>query len=53
LQILALQLLPELVTGTHYLGGFVGKELVQNDWIVKQAKKWADAQEAAYTGLQK
>jgi hypothetical protein len=27
--------------------------LVQNDWIVKQAKKWADAQEAAYTGLQK
>jgi hypothetical protein len=31
-----------IVTGTQYLGGFVGKELDQNDRIVKQAKKWTN-----------
>jgi hypothetical protein len=53
-----------MVTGARYLGGFVGKEPDQNNWIVKQAKKWTDAvgelayvaenhPQAAYTGLQK
>jgi hypothetical protein len=54
-----------VLTGTRYLlGGYVGEEWDQNDWIVKQAKKWTDAvgklayvaenhPQAAYAGLQK
>jgi N-formylglutamate amidohydrolase len=53
-----------IVTRTRYLGGFVGKELDQKDWIVKQAKNWNDAvgkltyvaekhPQPAYAGLQR
>jgi hypothetical protein len=54
-----------IVTGAHYLGGFVGETLDQTIWVEKQAKQWTtDAigdlafvaenyPQAAYEGLQK
>ncbi len=53
-----------IVTGTRYLGGFIGSETDQSDWVKSKTSDWADAvrelslvahryPQSAYTGLQK
>jgi hypothetical protein len=54
----------KIVTGTHYLGGFIGEAAAQKTWLEAKTKDWAEAvselamvaeryPQAAYAGLQK
>jgi hypothetical protein len=54
----------KVVTGSRYLGGFIGEKADQREWVEKKAQTWADSvlelskvagrhPQTAYAGLQK
>ena len=54
----------KVVTGSRYLGGFIGDQAEQREWVAQKASTWAEGilklskvvgryPQAAYAGLQK